>query len=170
VETLKRLPYKNEALGIEMQVATGFYEKVEPFPDGVRIFAPRFWSIASSIKITSQPNPDQSAEFTPEILAKWQTLGVTADIPRYHFEHTRIYDRDAVLIWQYKDRAMNLTARIISPERLVEAECTPGLADEDLYMLACDESLRTIKVVGLPSPAPVAPDLMEITPAEQKKP
>ena len=163
-ETLKLTPYKNDTLGVDMQVAAGINDKVESFPGGVRIFSPRFWSIGPSLTITSQPNPDQSAEFTPQILAKWQTDGVTQDLPRYHFEHTRINNRDAVLIWQYKDRAMLLTARLISPDRIVEADCTPGRADEDLYMQACDETARTIKVAGPESPPPVTPGVMEITP------
>jgi hypothetical protein len=169
-ETLQLLPYKNDSLGIEMQVAVGLYEKVEPFAGGVRIFAPRFWSIGPSLTLTSQPNPDQSTEFTPQILAKWQTQGITEEIPRYHFEHTRINNRDAVLIWQYKGRAMELTARIISPERIVQADCTPGRADEDLYMQACDETLRTIKVTGPESPPPLSPGVIELAPTEQARP
>jgi hypothetical protein len=169
-ETLQLLPYKNDSLGIEMQVAAGFYEKVEPFPGGVRIFAPRFWSIGPSVTLTSQPNPDQSAEFTPQILAKWQTQGVVEEIPRYHFERTRLNNRDAVLIWQYKGRAMALTAQIISPDRIVQADCTTGRADEDLYMQACDETLRSIKVAGPESLPPLTPGVMELTPAEQTPP
>jgi hypothetical protein len=60
---------------------------------------------------------------------------------------------------------MLLTVRIISPDRIVEADCTPGRADEDLYMQACNESLRTIKVAGPESPPPVSPGVMELTPA-----
>ena len=156
--------YKNDGLGFEMQVAAGINEKVEPFSGGVRIFSPRFWSTGPSITITSQPNPDQSAEFTPQDLAMWETDGAQHDLPRYHFEHTRINDRDAVLIWQYKNRAMLLTARVISPDHIVEANCTPGSADEDLYMQACDESVRTIKVAGPPSPPPPTPGVEEIAP------
>jgi len=85
-------------------------------------------------------------------------------LPRYQYEQTRINDRDAVLIWQYKNRAMLLTARIISPAHIVEANCTPGDADEDLYMQACDESIRTIKVAGPPSPPPPTPGIEEIAP------
>jgi hypothetical protein len=169
-ETLQLLPYKNDSLGIEMQVAAGLYEKVEPFAGGVRIFAPRFWSIGPSLTLTAQPNPDQSTEFTPQILAKWQTQGVIEEIPRYRFEHTRINNRDAVLIRQYKGRVMELTARIISPERIVQADCTPGRADEDLYMQACDETLRTIKVTGPESPPPLSPGVIELTPTEQARP
>jgi hypothetical protein len=166
-DTLKLLPYKNEGLGIEMQVAAGIYEKAESFPGGVRIYSPRFWSVGPSLTITAEPNPDQSAQFTPQDLARWETDGTYHNLPRYHFEETRINDRDAVLISQYKDHAMLLTARIISPEYMVEANCTPGRADEDLYMQACDESLRSIIVAGPPSLPPPTPEIMEMTPAEE---
>ena len=162
-ETLALTPYKNDGLGFEMKVAAGIYEKVETFSGGVRIFSPSFWSTGPSITITSQPNPSQSGEFSPQDLAIWETDGVTHNLPSYHFERARINDRDAVLIWQSKNRKMVLTTRIISPDRIIEAECTPGSAEEDLYMQACDESVRTIKVEGPPSPAP-ATGLEEIAP------
>jgi hypothetical protein len=172
-ETLKLVPYNNLDLGIDMQVAAGIDDKVESFSGGVRISSSRFWSVGPSLIITSQPNPDQSAEFPPIQLAKWETDGALQDLPRYHFEHTRINDRDAVLIWQYKNRAMVLTARIISPAHIVEANCSPGAADEDLYMQACDESVRTIKIAGPPSPPPATVGIEEIAPttapAKQKK-
>ncbi len=152
-ETLKLLPYRNDGLGIEMHVAAGICGKIQDFPGGVKIFRPAFWSIGPSLTITAQPNPDHAAEFSPQILAKWQTQGVTEEIPRYRFEHTKINNRDAVLIWQYKDRSMLVTAHVISPERIVEADCTPGMADEDLFMEACRESLQTLKVAG-PEPRP----------------
>ena len=161
-ETLKLLPYQNSALGVEMQIAAGLYGRVEDFPGGVRIWQPKFWSIPPALAITSQPNPDASFEFSPEVLAKWQTQGTYEEIPRYHFEHTKINNRDAVLIWQYKDRAMLLTARVISSERIVEVTCTPGREDEDLYMQACDESVRTLKVAG-PEPPPPPPPILELT-------
>jgi hypothetical protein len=167
-ETLALQPYKNDALGIEMQVAAGIKDKVEPFFGGVRIYSSRFWIAGPAIKITSQPNPDGSAEFSPQILAKWETDGVTQDLPRYHFEHTQINHRDAVLIWQMKNREMELTARIIAPDRIIEAECTPGSADEDLYMLACDESFRSIKLAGPESPPPATPGVYEVPPEEPK--
>ena len=161
---LELTDYKNDGLGFEIRVAAGINEKIEPFAGGVRIFSPRFWSIGPSLTITSQPNPDQSSEFTPLDLAKWQTDGVLHELPRYHFEHTRINDRDAVLIWQYKSRAMLLTARVISPDRIVEANCTNGRADEDLYMQACEDSVKTIKVAGPPSPPPATPGVEAVTP------
>ncbi|MBZ5563155.1 MAG: hypothetical protein LAP13_12140 [Acidobacteriia bacterium] len=164
-EVLTLLPYRNETLGVEMQVAAGIYGKVQGFPGGVRIERSKFWSIGPSLTITMQPNPDQSAEFSPQVLAKWQTVGVTEEIPRYRMDHLRINDRDAVLIRQFQGRAMLLTARIISPDRIIEANCSPGREDEDLYMNACEESLRTIKVAGPPSPQPSPPSegIIELT-------
>jgi hypothetical protein len=161
--TLNLLPYRNDSLGVDMQVAAGLYGKVEGFPGGVRILRPKFWSIGPSLTVTSQPNPDQNAEFSPQVLANWQTQGVSEELPRYHFEHARIQNRDAVLIRQFKDRAMLLTARIISPDRIVEANCSPGQADEDLFMEACDETLHTIKVAGPESPPPPSPGVVELT-------
>lgn len=164
-EVLTLLPYRNDTLGVEMQVAAGIYGKVEGFPGGVRIERSKFWSIGPSLTITMQPNPDQSAEFSPQVLAKWQTLGVTEEIPRYRMDHLRIHDRDAVLIRQFPGRIMLLTARIISPDRIIEATCSPGREDEDLYMNACEESLKTIKVAGPPSPPPSPPStgIIELT-------
>jgi hypothetical protein len=163
-ETLKLLPYQNASLGVEMEIAAGLYGKVESFPGGVRIWRPKFWSIPPALTITAQPNPDGNFEFSPEVLAKWQTQGVYEEIPRYHFEHTKINNRDAVLIWQYQNRAMLLTARVISPERIVEVACTPGREDEDLYMQACDESVHTLKLAG-PQPPPPPQPIIELAPA-----
>jgi len=162
-ETLTLLPYRNDSLGVDMQVAEGLYGKVENFPGGARIIRPKFWSIGPSLTITSQPNPDQNAEFSPQVLAKWETQGVTEELPRYHFEHPKIQNRDAVLIRQFKNRAMLLTARLISPDRIIEANCSPGQADEDLFMEACDETLRSIKVAGPESPPPPSPGIVELT-------
>lgn len=161
-ETLTLLPYRNDALGIEMQVAAGLYGNVEGFPGGARIMRSKFWSIGPSLTIASQSNPDQATEFSPQVLAKWETQGVTEELPRYHFEHTKIRNRDAVLIRQFKQRSMLLTARVISSERVIEASCSPGAADEDLFMEACEESLHTIKVAG-PEPPPPTPVVVELT-------
>ena len=67
-EVLTLLPYRNDTLGVEMQVAAGIYGKVEGFPGGVKIYRPKFWSVGPSLTITSQPNPDNAAEFSPQIL------------------------------------------------------------------------------------------------------
>jgi hypothetical protein len=166
-EALKLLPYRNDSLGIEMQVAAGLYGEVENFPGGVRITRPKFWSIPPSLTITSQPNPDGTFEFSPQILAKWQTQGTYEEIPRYHFEHTRINNRDAILIWQYKNRAMLLTVRVISSERLIEMYCTPGREDEELFMQACESSVHTLKVAG-PEPPPPVPLILELAPPTRR--
>jgi hypothetical protein len=156
-ETLKLLPYRNENLGIEMQIASGIYGKIESLPDGVRIYRPRFWSVGPSLTITSQLNPGKEFEFSPQVLAKWQSRGALEDIPRYNFSHEKINHRDAALIWQLKDHSMLVTAHIISPERIVEANCSTGLDDQDLYLRACEETLRSIKVAGPEPPAAPPP-------------
>jgi hypothetical protein len=159
-ETLKGVPYSNASLGIEIQVAEGIYGRAEPFAGGVRIAHRKFWGIGPSLTITSQPNPDNTAEFSPQILAKWETQGVYQSIPRYRFEHTKINNRDAVLIWQIKGRYMQLTARVIAPDRIIEAECTPGQEDEALFLEACESSLRTLKIAG-PEPPPAPTPLVQ---------
>ncbi len=161
-ETLKMLPYKNDALGVTMQVAAGIYGKVDTFPEGAKIYRPKFWSIGPSITLTTQPNPDKAFEFTPEILAKWETRGTYEEIPRYSFDHTKIQGRDAVMIWFYRDRAMWVSVHVISPDRIVQADCTTGRADQTLYMKACDESLRTLQVAGPMPPKPPAPGVTEL--------
>src|SRR5579863_7412412 len=120
-ETLKLLPYQNDGLGVDMQVAAGLYGKVESFPDGIRIYRWRLLSADPSLTITSQPNPEHAAPFAPQVTAVWETDGVQKGIPRYHLEETAIENRDAVLIWQAKDRIMTLTTRIISPDRIIVA-------------------------------------------------
>ena len=166
-EVLMLLPYRNDNLGVQVQVAAGIYGKVEGFPGGVKIYRPKFWSVGPSLTITSQPNPDNAAEFSPQILAKWESQGAIDEIPRYHFEPTKINGRDAVLISQFRDRTMLLTAHVISPERVVEADCTPGLADEDLYMQACQRSVETTRVGGPEPPPPVQPELIDIKPLKR---
>jgi hypothetical protein len=166
-ETLKERPYHNDSLGIDLQIANGLYGSVETFPGGLKISRSKFWSVGPSLTITSQPNPDQTSEFSQEVLAKWESLGAVEDLPRYHLEHTKINNRDAVLIRQYKGRSMLLTARIISPERIVEADCSPGGEDEVLYMEACDETLRSIKVAGTESASPSG--VTELSPAPNEK-
>lgn len=169
-ETLQLLPYRNDALGIEIQVAAGLYGRIESFAGGVRITRPKFWSIPPTLTITSQPNPDGTFEFDPKVLAKWQTEGTYQELPRFHFSKTKIHNRDAVLIWQYKDRAMLLTARVISSERIIEMYCTPGKEDEDVYMQACEETVHTLQVAG-PEPPPLPQSVIELSaPPRRSKP
>ena len=163
-DALKQHPYRNAALGIEMQVAAGLYGKVEDFPGGVRIQRPKFWRVGPSLTITSQPNPEQTTEFSPEVLAKWQTRGTLEEIPRYQFDHRRINGRDAVLIWQFQGRSMLLTLRAISPERIIEANCTPGAADEMVFLRACEDSLRSLKILGAASPTTPSTGIIELVP------
>jgi hypothetical protein len=168
-ETLKQRPYHNDSLGIDIQIANGLYGTVETFPGGVKISRPKFWTIGPSLTITSQPNPDQTWEFSPEVLAKWESKGAVEDLPLYHLEHTKINNREAMLIRQLKGRTMHLTARIICRERIIEADCSCGGEDEVLYMEACDETLRTIKAAGAEPPPPPKPGVVELSPAVKVK-
>ena len=168
-ETLKQRPYHNDALGVDIQIASGLYGSVETFPGGVKISHPVFWSNGSSLTITSQPNPDQTWEFSQEDLAKWMSKGAVEDLPLYHVEHTKIDNRDAMLIRQLSGRYMQLTARIMCRERIIEASCSPGAEDEALYMEACDETLRSIKAAGAEPPPPAAPGVVELSPSVKVK-
>ncbi len=161
-ETLAPVAYSNAELGIEIQVASGIYGTVETFPGGVKIFPHKLLGVPPSLTISSEPNPDKTSEFSPEILAKWQTQGVYQGIPRYHFEHTKINNRDAVLIWQLKGRVMLLTARLVSPDHIIEARCTPGYEEEALFMQACESSVRTLKIGGPEPPPTPNPGVQEI--------
>lgn len=153
-ETLQLLPYKNDGLGIDMQIAAGLYGKIENFPGGVKFTHPLFWSYGPYLRISTQANLDHATEFSPENLAKWQTLDTYQSVPRYSFQHLRLNKRDTVLTWQYKDRAMLLTTKILSPDRIIVAECSTGSADERVYMQACEDTVHTIKVAGPESPEP----------------
>jgi hypothetical protein len=166
-QTLQQTPYHNEALGIDMQIANGLNGNVETFPGGVKIRRSKFWSVGPSLTITSQPNPDQTWEFSPEVLASWESKGVSEDLPLYHLDHTKINNRDTMMIRELKGRYMHLTARIICRERIVEADCSPGAEDEALYMEACDETLRSIKVAGAEPPPPAG--VVELSPTPTVK-
>ncbi len=125
-------------------------------------------SIGPSLTITAQPNPDHSFEFSPQALAKWQTDDVYLKIPRYSFQQLKINNREAVIIQQYKGRAMQLVARVMSPDRIVELTCSPGQEDEALYMRACDETARSLKVAGPEPPKPAEP-VYELNPPSKSK-
>jgi hypothetical protein len=162
-EVLTLVPYHNDSLGLDMQVAQGIFGKAESIPGGVRISRYKFMSIGPSLTITAQPNPDKTFEFDPHLLAKWQTRGVYEDIPRYNFSHLEINKRDAALIWEQRNRIMWLTAHVMSPDRILEAQCSPGREDEALYLKACEESLRTIQLSGPLAPEPTQP-VIELIP------
>jgi hypothetical protein len=172
-ETLKQIPFHNDALGIDVQVAAGIYGKSESFPGGVRISRLGFFGKGPTLTITSEPNLDHTFEFTPEAVAKWMTDGDYLSIPRYHFDQSKIEGRDAVIIRRYKDHAMLTTARIISSDRFIVAECSTGGDDEELYLQACDDTVRSIKVAGAEPPPKTAPGLDEVlapTPSSPKGP
>ncbi|HLY63249.1 MAG TPA: hypothetical protein VKV95_21090 [Terriglobia bacterium] len=162
-EILKQIPFHNESMGVDMQVAAGIYGQVETFAGGVKIFRTRWWGAGPSLTITSEPNVDHASEFSQEILAVWETDGVLKNIPRYRFDHTRLADRDAVILQRYKDRALWLTAHVITPDRIIVAECSTGGSNQVLLLEACDESLRSITVAG---PASSKPALEEVTPPQ----
>jgi hypothetical protein len=161
-ETLKPVPYKNDKLGVELQVSSGFMGEVEDFAGGARITRPKFWSIGPSLTITSQPNPDGTFEFDPKMVAAWQTEGIYKQLPRYHYAREKINNRDAVLIWQYRKRAMELSVHVITSEHLIELYCTPGKEDEEIYMQACEETVHTLKVAG-PEPPPLTQPMLDLT-------
>ncbi|MGH9455183.1 MAG: hypothetical protein ACRD2O_14570, partial [Terriglobia bacterium] len=112
-----------------------------------------------AIVITSEPNPSNQDKFTDQTLADLQTQGVTKGIPGYNFEHTKINDRDAVLIWKYDavHRWMEVTGRVMASDRIVQAVCTTGQENQALFTTACAASLRTIQMLGSPPPPSSAP-------------
>ncbi len=165
-KVLNLLPYQNADLGIQMQVAAGIYGKVDDFPGGVRIYRPRIFGDGASLTLTSQANPGHNDEFSPQLLAQWETKGTYQNIADYRFEHTKIQNRDAVMIWQSRGPSMLLTAHIISADHIVEANCLPGSADESLYLNACESSIQTIKVAGPPPRLKPEPGVLELKPVK----
>ncbi len=177
-KVLQLLPYQNSTLGIDMQVAAGIYGKVDDFPGGVRIYRTHLFSKGAALIITSQSNPTNSEEFSPQLLAKWETTGTYQDIPDYRFDHLKIQGRDAVMIWQSAEHAKVLpaisfdvsstenptlvTAHIISPDHIVEANCRPGSDDPALFVRACEESIKSIKVSGPPPQEKPEPGVLEL--------
>ena len=150
-EALTLVPYGNMGIGISIEVAKGIYERAEVLPGEVKLSRPGLSGGGPSLTIKSEANPDSASEFSPQAKAIWQTDGSTYKIPHYEFEPARVMGRDAVIIRRPRRDAMVEILHIISPTRIVEAECTNGNADAALYMQACDESLRTLKVEGPPS-------------------
>ena len=157
-------PYENEDLHIKMGISRALYGEVEPIAGGLRIRRPRFWGVGPSITISSRPNPERNSKFLPTLLAKWQTRGIYEQIPRYRFWHTNIHARDAVLIRLFRGRSMHLTGRIISSERLVEVDCTPGQEDETLYLQFCEDTIRSVKIIDSESIAADDDPIMELMP------
>ena len=153
-KTLALLPYQNNGLNIQMQVAAGLYGKVQNVPGGVRFSRSAWVGTGPSLTITSQVNPDQAPEFSQLILAQWEAAGTQKSYPNYRFEHEKIHDRDAAVTWQSQGASTLVTAHIITPDRIVEVHCLSGDSDPALLTQACEASIATIQVGGTPTPAP----------------
>jgi len=159
------LPYRNDSLGVDMKVAAGIYGKVQDVAGGVRIYRPRLFGDGPSLTIIAQPNPDGAGDFSQQVLAQWEARGAIQGIPRFRFEYTQINGRNAALVWQLTHKnEMLLTAHLISPDRILQVDCTPGIEDEDIYMPACDATVHAINMTGPPTPQE-KPDLQEVKPA-----
>lgn len=150
---LNQLPYQNDGLGVQMQVAAGIYGKIETYPGGVKIYRPRLFGGGPSLIVTSEPNPTSASKFSPQYVADVETAGVRNQLAEYQVQNHTIHNRDALLIWQFNPRAqsMNVTARVIAPDRIVQAVCDTGSTKRNVYTQACDQSLLSIKVAGPPS-------------------
>lgn len=153
-ETLRMQPYSNDAFGIQMQVANGIAGKIEVLPGSLRISHPIFWGQGPSISITSEPNPSSATEFSAQTIAETETEGVRNGLLGFQFDHTQINGRDAMITERYDSvrRWMVVTARIIAPDRIVQAVCTTGGEDQAVYVPACENSVRTIQLAGSPPP------------------
>ncbi|HLI30169.1 MAG TPA: hypothetical protein VKV79_03585 [Terriglobia bacterium] len=150
---LQLLPYQNDGLGIQMKIAAGIYGKVEVYPGGIKIYRPSLFGKGPSITLTTQANTTGFSTFSPQTLADWETAGTQNELSGYEFEHLTINNRDAAMIWQYmpQTQSMQVTARIMAPDRILQAVCDTGNADQAIYTPACDESLKSIVLTGPPS-------------------
>lgn len=153
---LRQIPYQNDGLGLRMQVAAGIYDKVQVYAGGTKIYHSGLLGGGPSITITSQPNTSGSSQFSAQYMADLETEGERNQLSGYQFQHVTLSERDAVMIWQYdpRTRSMNVTARIMAPDRLLEAVCNTGTANQGVLTRACDESLRSIQLSGPPSNLP----------------
>jgi hypothetical protein len=153
---LKLLPYQNNSLNLQMQVAAGIYGKVRASGTGIKIYRWRILGAGPSITITSQPNPSNGSQFSPVLLAQLETAGVREGLLGYQFQHMTLDNRDAYLVWQYDpiSRSMNVRAQVMAPNRVLNAACNTGSSDLDLYTEACEETLKSIQLSGPPSNLP----------------
>lgn len=156
---LQQLPYQNERLGIQMQVASGIYGSVSDFAGGVKIYRSHFFGSGPAITITSTPNPDGASRFSDQLLAEIETEGSRKGIPNYQFQRLTLYGRDAYLVSEYNPQSgsTDVTAHILAPDRIVQAVCDTGGKHQDVFTQACTESLKSLKVTGPPSNLPQPP-------------
>lgn len=150
---LKPLPYQNASLGLKMQISAGFYQHVAAAADGVKISRSSILGGSPSITLTLLPNPDGASEFTERFLDQQEAADPASNLSGYDFEHVRITGRDAYLITRPDPRTKTtvITARIIAPDRIVQAACSTGGAKQDVFAEACTESLTSIALSGPPS-------------------
>ncbi|MGH9434762.1 MAG: hypothetical protein ACRD06_02045 [Terriglobia bacterium] len=154
--SLTQLPYQNSALGIQMQVASGIYGSVRDFTGGVRIYRSHLFGGGPAITITSTPNPDGTSRFSDQLMAQIETKGTRNGLLGYQFERLTLNGRDAYIVSQYDagSRSTNVTARILAPDRVIQAVCNTGSKNVDVFSQACNESLNSMKVSGPPSKLP----------------
>jgi hypothetical protein len=151
-QELSLLPYQNSGMGLQMHIASVIYGKVREGSQGITVYRPRLLGRGPSIVISLKPNT--SSQFTPELLAKLETAGVENNLLGYNFQHLTLDNRDAILISQYDvaSKSLNITAKVLAPDRMIEAVCNTGSgAEQELYTEACDESLKSIQLSGPPS-------------------
>lgn len=150
---LKPLPYQNASLGLKMQVSAGFYQHVAGAADGVTISRSSILGGSPSIALTLLPNPDGASVFTEQFLDHAESTDPASDVSGYNFEHIHLAGRDAYMITRPDPRAKTtvITARIIAPDRIVQAVCSTGGARQDVFTEACTESLTSIALSGPPS-------------------
>lgn len=150
---LKPLPYQNAALGLKMQVSAGFYQKIMASAAGVKIYRSRIMGGSPSITLTLLPNPDRASEFTEQFLDQQDASDPANNVPGYEFQHVRFAGRDGYLVTGPDPRTQitTVTARILAPDRIVQAVCSTGGAKQDVFTEACTESLTSIVLSGPPS-------------------
>ncbi|MGH9344391.1 MAG: hypothetical protein ACRD19_11600 [Terriglobia bacterium] len=150
---LKQLPYQKASLGLQMQVAAGIYGAVADTGDSVKIYRSHISGGSPSITITLLPNPDGASQFTERFLDQAEATDAGSDLPGYQFQHVRLADRDAYIITRPdpQSKITTVTARVIAPDRIIQAVCTTGGADQEAYTQACNESLDSIQLSGPPS-------------------
>lgn len=150
---LKQWPYQKASLGLQMQVAVGIYGSVTDLANGVKIHRSRIFGGSPSITITLLPNPDGASQFSAKFLNQAESPGDASDLPGYQFQHVNLAGRDAYIITQPDPHSNTTTvsAGIIAPDRIIQAVCSTGGANQEVYTQACSESLNSIKLSGPPS-------------------
>lgn len=156
---LKPLPYENAALGLKMHVSAGFYEKIAASAAGVKIYRSHIMGGSPSITLTLLPNPDRASEFTEKFLDQQDESDPANNAPGYEFQHVRFAGRDGYLVTGPDPRTKITTvmARILAPDRMIQAVCSTGGAKQDVFTEACTESLTSINLSGPPSEIKEAP-------------